>query len=97
MDVNIKEVLWEAPYIKLVKLEQERYCLFVQDTNLNDYVEDLLWDEYEYAETSVAIDAASGVPLYSNYFEPGIPIEKVLALLKGIDLTEVERIYRLNN
>ena len=96
MDVIIKKVLWEVPNVKLVKLESRKYCLIVKGTMLNDYVEDFLWDEYQFEQTSVEIETGSHVAIYYNYFDVTTPVEKVLELLHKLDLNDVERRYGLN-
>ena len=92
-----KEVLFEFPHVKLVHLESGAYCLTVEDTELNDYVEDFLWDDYEYQATSVSLEGVSMLAVYYNYFDAGFPIEGVIEALKQLDPNEVERIFRLNN
>jgi hypothetical protein len=93
----IKKLLWEAPQIQLVYLESEELCLIVEDTELNDFVEDCLWDEFEFSTTSVSIHEEKGIGIYYNYFDPEITVQRIIESLKQIDLNEVERIYKLNN
>lgn len=100
METGIKEVLFQMPHVVLVRLEGGEYCLVVEDTELNDYVEDLLWDNFEYRATSVSQPDRSLPAVYYNYFnEPGTdyPIEGVIEALQQLDAGEVERIFRLNN
>jgi len=85
------------PHIKLVQLESGAYCLSVEDTMLNDYVEDFLWDDYEYQSTEVAIQEGTTLAVYYNYFDADFPIEDVIDSLKQIDVNEVERVFKLNN
>ena len=93
----VKEVLLALPHIKLVHLESGVYCLVVEDTLLNDYVEEFLWDDYEYESTEVTIEKGSTLAVYHNYFPANFPIEDVVDSLKEIDVNEVERIFKLNN
>jgi hypothetical protein len=97
MENKIKDVLWEVSYIKLAMVESGVYCLIVEDTELNDYVEDFLWDEYKFQATSVEMEAGSSVAVYYNYFDREVPLERIVESLKQLNLNEVERIYRLNN
>ena len=97
MDGSIRDVLWEVSYIKLVQLDNSEYCLIVEDTELNDFVEDFLWDDFEFQATSVEVQRETNITVYYNYFDSSVEIDKVREALKQLDLNEVERIYRLNN
>jgi hypothetical protein len=88
MDVILKKVLWEVPSIKLVKVESGEYCLIVKGTMLNDYVEEFLWDEYQFEQTSVEIETGSNAATYFNYFDAFTPIEKILELLHKLNLND---------
>lgn len=93
----VKEVLWEVPHIKLAYLEGGELCLIVEDTELNDYVEDFLWDEYDFIATSVSVAAGARTAIYNNYLDVNIPLKELIEVLSQLDLNEVERIYKLNN
>jgi hypothetical protein len=93
----VEEVLLELPHIQLVRVDSGAYCLIVEDTQLNDYVEDFLWDDYEYQSTEVAIKEEANLAIYYNYFPADFPIEDVVDSLKEIDVNEVERVFQLNN
>ena len=95
--VMVSEVLFEIPHVQLVRLESRAYCLIVEDMMLNDYVEDFLWDHYEYESTSVTIPGRGMPPVYHNCFNENFPVQGLLDLLKQLDVNEVERVYRLNN
>ena len=97
MDEQIKEVLWQMEHIRFVSLETGNYCLIVEDTELNDHVEDFLWDEYEYNATRVVMDTPASIPVYYNYLPSDLPAGRFLESLKLLDPVEVERIFRLNN
>lgn len=91
-----KQVLFEIPHVTLTQSDDGIYCLIVEDTELNDYVEDFLWDNFEYQATSVTMNNKAKATYY-NYFEPGLPIDRLVEALKQLDLNEVTRIYKLNN
>jgi hypothetical protein len=93
----MEEVLLELPHIKLIHLENGEYCLMVEDTELNDYVEDFLWDDYEYMATTVTMQGRTGPVVYNNFFPADFPIADLIEALKGLDVAEVERVFRLNN
>jgi hypothetical protein len=97
MDNAINDVLWEVPHIKLVRAKSGAYCLIVEDTELNDFVEDYLWDDFEFQTTTVRIEEGTTLAIYYNCFDETIEIEKVIEMLRHIDLNEVERIYKLSN
>ena len=97
MDGSIRDVIWEVSYIKLVQLDNGEYCLIVKDAELNDFVEDFLWDDFEFQATSVEVQRETNITVYYNYFDSSVEIDKVREALKQLDLNEVERIYRLNN
>lgn len=90
-------IIFEIPHIRLTLLDTGVYCLIVEDISLNDYVEDLLWDDYEYHSTTVSMPHRKAIPVYYNYFAGGVAIEGVLGVLRQLDVNEVERIFRLNN
>lgn len=97
MQIKVNDVLFEVPHIKLVQLESGDYCLIVEDTVVNDYVEDFLWDDYEYQSTSVSMEGKTTLAIYYNYFDADFPVEGLIEALKTLDVVEVERIFRLNN
>jgi hypothetical protein len=93
----MEEVLLEFPHIRLVRSASGEYCLIVEDAELNDFVEDFLWDDYEYQATSVSVQGNSKPAVYYNYFDAAFNVDELISSLKQLDLTEAERIYRLNN
>jgi hypothetical protein len=97
MQIKVNDVLFEVPHIKLVHLESGEYCLIVEDTEVNDYVEDFLWDDYEYQSTSVSMEGKTTLAIYYNHFDADFPVDGLIEALKTIDVVEVERIFRLNN
>jgi hypothetical protein len=92
-----KEVLWSMPHIALAYVDSGDLCLTVEDTGLNDYVEDFLWDEFEFGATSVSLQHHSKPAIYHNYFVEGTSVERVIEKLKQLNLKEVERIYGLHH
>ena len=94
MEIN---PLFEIPHIRLTQTEPGMYCLVVDSTELNDYVEDFLWDDFEYQTTSVSLHNTSALATYYNYLDAGIPTKQLVDALNQIDLNEVARIVKLNN
>jgi hypothetical protein len=97
MEKAIKEVIWEMPHVIFVHMESGDHCLIVEDTEVNDLVEDHLWDEYEYAATSVSMETPASIPVYYNFLAADLPVDRFVEALKGIDPTLVEQVFRLNN
>lgn len=97
MQVKINAVLFEIPHIKLVSLETEEYCLIVEDTKLNDYVEDFLLKDYDYQSIFVSVEGSKTPVVYHNYYNANILAEGLVDALRTLDVVEVERIFRLNN
>lgn len=93
MDENVKEVLWEMPHLKFVSLEKGDYCLMVESINLNDFVEDYLWDEYEYAATQVAMESPTSNPVYYNYLPSDLPLIKFLERLNELNPHEIQQVF----
>lgn len=89
--------LFEIPHIRLTQSDSGLYCLEVEDTDLNDYVEDFLWDEFEYKSTSVSRHDKKTPAIYCNYLDANFAKERLIELLNQLDLNEVTRIYKLNN
>ena len=96
MDDSLKIVLWELPHVKFVSLASGNYCLMVEGTMLNDFVEDHLWDDYQYHTTAVAMDTPYSIPVYSNYLTADLPVAPFIDALNLLDPVEVERISKLN-
>lgn len=88
----MEKILFEIPHVKLIETDEGKYCLIVESIQLNDYIEDLLWDHYQYDSTSIAMEHRSAVPVYSNYFDAGVVIEDVIGILQEIDPKELEKI-----
>ncbi|KIC94378.1 hypothetical protein [Flavihumibacter solisilvae] len=97
MQISVKKVLFEIPHIQLAQLESDEYCLIVEDTELNDLVEDFLWDEYVYESTFVSSEGRDKPAIYFNTFGAGLPVEGLIERLRAINQVEVESIFRKNN
>jgi hypothetical protein len=96
MNDTIKEVLWEMSHLTFVSLDSEDYCLIVESTALNDFVEDHLWDEYQYQATSVSMATASSVAVYYNYLASSLPVARFIEALRLLNPNDVVRIYKSN-
>ncbi|CAN5162675.1 hypothetical protein BH11BAC5_BH11BAC5_30950 [soil metagenome] len=92
-----RDTLFEIPHIRLIKSDTGLCCLVVESTELNDYVEDFLWDEFDYQSTSVSLQDKKMPAIYYNYFDANFSKERLIELLNQLDLQEVTRIYKLNN
>ncbi|MEO8769129.1 MAG: hypothetical protein ABI402_03565 [Ferruginibacter sp.] len=88
-----EEILFSIPHVKLIHSKSGLYCLIVEDGNVNDYVEDFLWDQFEYESTSVSVPAKNSPVIYYNCFERNFTPGGLLEELKKLDAGEVERIY----
>jgi hypothetical protein len=91
-----EKVLIELPHIKLIENEKLEIIVVVEDTELNDYVDDFLWDEYELDEYAIKFFEKNNLNYYYNYYN----VEDLKVLKKAllcIDLKEVKRIFALNN
>ena len=97
MDIVVKTLLFEIPHIRLVLLESNEYCLIVEDTELNDLVEDFLWDDYVYDSTFVSSEGRNTPAIYYNYFGVGVPVDALIEKLQTINQVEIEGIFRKNN
>ena len=74
-------ILFEVPHIKLTHAAAGMYCLVVENTELNDYVEDFLWDDLEYSSTSVSVTDRSAPAVYHNTIDASFPLEKLVEKL----------------
>jgi hypothetical protein len=95
MEDQLKEILWERPHLRFASVASGRYCLVAEGMLVNDLVEDFLWDEYEYAATSVEMASRSSVPVYYNYLPADLPLNRFLARLGELDQADVERAFSL--
>ena len=91
----IKELLWDLHHVNFVSLESGEYCLIVVSTMLNDFVEDHLWDDYQYHKTAVTMETPSSMPVYYNYLPADLPVPAFIELLNQLDPAEVEKVYQL--
>jgi hypothetical protein len=90
------EVLFKILHVELARLDSGKYCLTAVDTMVNDYVEDFLWDEFEYEATTVALDEGSNRAVYQNYFPADFPVAALIEALQQLDANEVARVYQMN-
>ncbi|GAO42721.1 hypothetical protein [Flavihumibacter petaseus] len=93
----MEKVLFNIPHVKLVRLDSGRYCLVVEDTLVNDLVEDFLWDDYVYQATTVSVPGKSMPAVYSNYFDDTLPVEALIEMLQQLDPAEVEQAFKIHN
>ena len=92
----IKEILFQVPHIKLVILENTNYCLLVEDTELNDFIEDFLVENDIYI-FEVSIDNKNSLSVYYNYFDGNLELENLIDVLRKLEINEIETIFKLNN
>jgi len=93
----VGNILLEIPHIKLRQLITKRYCLSIEDTELFDFVEDFLWDNYNIETDDIELDNSETVVICNYFFESDFDISALIIALKEIDVQEIERIYKLNN
>jgi hypothetical protein len=93
MKEPVKEVLWESAHVKLVSLASGASCLVVEGMQLNDFVEEHLWDHFEYEATSVEMERPASIPVYYNYVPDDVPAARVIDLLNELDPTELEQAF----
>ncbi|POY39495.1 hypothetical protein C3L50_09970 [Flavobacterium alvei] len=92
----IKEVLFQIQHLKFVNLDSGKYCLIVEDTEVNDYVEEYMLDKGIEIE-DVDVNDNDKISIYYNYFSENSNLEKIIETLKKIDSKEVVTIFSLNN
>jgi hypothetical protein len=92
----MEEILFQIPHIKLIILNDGKHCLIVEDTELNDYVEDFLSENHDIESNSVSLEDNSKLSIYYNYFEES-DVERLVIALRKLDLIEVENIFNINN
>lgn len=92
----IKKVLFQIQHLKFVNLDNGKYCLIVEDTEVNDYVEEYMLENGIEIE-NVDLDNNDKISIYYNYFSENSNLEKIIETLKKIDSKEVVTIFSLNN
>ncbi|RYY96562.1 MAG: hypothetical protein EOO11_13200 [Chitinophagaceae bacterium] len=97
MNEATQVVLWQIPHVLFVRLDTGNYCLIVEGIEVNDYVEDHLWDDYEYSATNVSMDGPRSVPVYYNYLPADLPLEPFLEALGGLDAEVADKIFRMSH
>jgi hypothetical protein len=93
MKEQIREVWWQMDHVMFVSLAAGNYCLIVEGTALNDFVEDFLWDDYEFDATSVTMEGPASIPVYYNYLAADLPAARFVESLNGLDREEAERVF----
>jgi hypothetical protein len=88
------KVLFEINHIRLIQFEHGVLCLEVDDYELNDFVEDYLWDNFQIESEYVANPSSSD---NKSWYSKNIVAEDIIKALSQLDLNEIERIYKLNN
>ncbi|MDI9257925.1 hypothetical protein [Flavobacterium sedimenticola] len=91
-----EKVIFELPHIKLVQSEKMEIIVAVEDTELNDYVEDFLWDNYGLDEYGIVENEKDNLTCYYNYYEVK-DLELLIEALKSLDVKEIVRIFAINN
>jgi hypothetical protein len=93
MKEPVDAVLWEVPHLKFVSLQSGRCCVVVTGMQLNDFVEEHLWDHFEYEATSVEMERPTSIPVYYNYVPSDFPAARVIDLLNELDPADLGRVY----
>jgi hypothetical protein len=88
------KVIFEINHIRLVQFEDGVLCLEVDDYELNDFVEDYLWDNFQIESEYIANPSSSD---NKSWYSKNIVAEDLIKALSQLDLNEIERIYKLNN
>lgn len=89
-----EKVLFEISHIRVLQLEDEVLCIEVDDYELNDFVEDYLWDNFQIESEYIAHPSSSH---NRSYYSKEVATEDLIKALSQLDLKEIERIYKLNN
>ena len=77
-----------------MQIEDGVLCLEVDDYELNDFVEDFLWDNFQIESEYVAQFSSSN---NRSWYSKDVAAEDSIKALSQLDLNEIERIYKLNN
>lgn len=77
-----------------MQIEDGVLCLEVDDYELNDFVEDFLWDNFQIESEYVAQFSSSN---NRSWYSKDVAAEDLIKALSQLDLNEIERIYKLNN
>jgi hypothetical protein len=88
------KVLFEINHIRLIQLEDGVLYLEVDDYELNDFLEDYLWDNFHIESEYVAHPSSSD---NRSWYSKNVVAKNLIKALSQLDLSEIERIYKLNN
>jgi hypothetical protein len=91
-----ENILFETKHIRLLKNENSEYCLIIQDTEVNDFIEEYLYDNYQIQALRVEINNDI-ISSYYNYFESNYQIEKLINALVNLEVSIIQKIFKLNN
>lgn len=90
----MKQIL---PHISIGMHDDGRTILVVDDYELFDFVDDYLTDDCDLAYEFRTSTERSGGEIITMYFPSAVIGSEIEGAVLRLDVTEVERIYKLNN
>ena len=88
---------YTTPHVALLCNEHNQPVIVVDDHEVFDYVEDILIDQYGIGYLHYTEEVSNTTYTYKMYFGPETDIDNLQAVLRTIDLREVEKLYRVNH
>lgn len=86
----------KLPHITVIETEEGDVAVEVEDSELFDFVDDYLFDQgIEYNSVSGAMDG--DLEIYTMFFRNGIKRETIEKALAAIPVSEIEKIFNINN
>ena len=92
---NMKTI-FQIPHITVAITESQVCCVIIEDTELNDFVEDIFTEKHDLLADYISVDYKAKIQVYYNYFETADRAE-IIDILKQFDEIKIEEIFRLNN
>ena len=87
----------KLPHIKYGINDEGSLFVSVEDTELFHYIDDYLTEECDIEYEYMIPSENNGVSIYTLIFSKNIKEKEIEAALSKLSITEIEKIYSLNN
>jgi hypothetical protein len=91
-----RTLLFELPHIKFALTDREELVLVIEDTELNDFIIDYLWDNYQIESSAVDWLQQINPTINLTYYDSAKHFV-IIDALKKLNINEIQKIYQINN
>lgn len=79
------------------EIREGHVVLIVEDTEVFDFIDDILIEQHDLEYTYVESKNINGVEVYKLHFPKNIDLAKIQTIIDSVDKSELRRIWNLNN